>query len=76
MVVDTIKENLCVNKLVATKKEVILVEEIWFVPDSKPDILNTICSKWGCMYLQKRSFRRKSKNRRKYKYIYHVYGRW
>ena len=60
MVVDTIKENLCVNKLVATKKEVILVEGDMIVPDSKPDILNTICT---------------SKNRRKYKYIYHVYGR-
>lgn len=44
MVVDTIKENLCVNKLVATKKEVILVEGDMIVPDSKPDILNTICT--------------------------------
>ena len=26
MVVETIKENLCVNKLVATKKELIMVE--------------------------------------------------
>lgn len=44
MVVDTIKENLCVNKLVATKKEVIFVEGDMIVPDSKPDILNTICT--------------------------------
>lgn len=44
MVVDTIKENLCVNKLVATKKEVILVEGDMIVPDSKPDILSTICT--------------------------------
>ena len=44
MVVDTIKENLCVNKLVATKKEVILVEGDMIVPDSKPDILNKICT--------------------------------
>ncbi len=44
MVVDTIKENLCVNKLVATKKEVILVEGDMIVPDSKPDILDTICT--------------------------------
>lgn len=44
MVLDTIKENLCVNKLVATKKEVILVEGDMIVPDSKPDILNTICT--------------------------------
>lgn len=44
MVVDTIKENLCINKLIATKKEVILVEGDMIVPDSKPDILNTICT--------------------------------
>ena len=44
MVVDTIKENLCVNKLIATKKEVFLVEGDMIVPDSKPDILNTICT--------------------------------
>lgn len=51
MVVDTIKENLCVNKLVATKKEVILVEGDMIVPDSKPDILNTICtSGLVCIY--------------------------
>lgn len=44
MVVDTIKENLCVNKIIATKKETILVEGDMIVPDSKPDILNTICT--------------------------------
>lgn len=44
MVVDTIKENLCVNKLIATKKEVIMIEGDMIVPDSKPDILNTICT--------------------------------
>lgn len=44
MVVETIKESLSVNKLVATKKEVLLVEGDMIVPDSKPDILNTICT--------------------------------
>ena len=44
MVVETIKESLSVNKLVATKAEVILVEGDMIVPDSKPDILNTICT--------------------------------
>lgn len=53
MVVDTIKENLCVNKLVATKKEVILVEGDMIVPDSKPDILNTICTS-GCICIYKK----------------------
>ncbi len=44
MVIDTIKENLSVNKLVATKKEMIFVEGDMIVPDAKPDILNTICT--------------------------------
>ena len=44
MVVETIKESLSVNKLVCAKSEVILVEGDMIVPDSKPDILNTICT--------------------------------
>ena len=44
MVIETIKENLCVNKMIATKKEIVLVEGEMIVPDSKPDILNTICT--------------------------------
>ena len=44
MIVETIKESLSVNKLIATKAEVILVEGDMIVPDSKPDILNTICT--------------------------------
>ena len=51
MVIDTIKENLCVNKLVANKKEIIFVEGDMIVPDSKPDILNTICTSGiVCLY--------------------------
>ncbi len=44
MVLETINENLCVNKLLATKKDVIMVEGEMIVPDSKPDILNIICT--------------------------------
>lgn len=44
MVLETVNENLCVNKLIATKKDVIMVEGDMIVPDSKPDILNTICT--------------------------------
>ena len=44
MVVDTIKENLRVNKKIATKKEIIFVEGDVIVPDAKPDILNVICT--------------------------------
>ena len=44
MVLETVNENLCVNKLIATKKDIIMVEGDMIVPDSKPDILNTICT--------------------------------
>ncbi len=44
MVLETVNENLCVNKLIATKKDIIMVEGDMIVPDAKPDILNTICT--------------------------------
>lgn len=44
MVVNTIKENLRVNKKVATRKEIIVVEGDVIVPDAKPDVLNVICT--------------------------------
>ena len=44
MIVDTVKENLSVNKLVSSKREIIFVEWDMIVPDSKPDILSTICT--------------------------------
>ena len=36
------RENLSINKLIAEKKEIIFAEGDMIVPDSKPDILNTI----------------------------------
>ena len=51
MIVDTVKEKLSINKLVSSKKEIIFVEGDMIVPDSKPDILNTICtSGMVCIY--------------------------
>ncbi len=50
---DTIKEKICVNKLVATQREIILVEGDMIIPDSKPDILNTICTS-GVICLDKK----------------------
>ncbi len=44
MVLETVNENLCVNKLIATKRDIIMIEGDMIVPDSKPDILNTICT--------------------------------
>lgn len=40
--VETTNENLSVNRLVSEKNEVIFIEGDMIVPDSKPDILNTI----------------------------------
>lgn len=42
--IEIAKDNLCVNQLIANKKEIIMVEGDMIVPDSKPDILNTICT--------------------------------
>ena len=51
MVIDTLKEKLCINKLIATKRELLQVEGDMIVPDSKPDILNTICTSGTvCLY--------------------------
>ena len=44
MVVNTIKENLHVNKKIATRKEIIFVEGDIIVPDAKPDVLNIMCT--------------------------------
>lgn len=38
------RENLSINKLIAEKREIIFAEGDMIVPDSKPDILNTICT--------------------------------
>lgn len=42
MEVETTKQNITVNKLVSSKKEVVTIEGDMIVPDVKPDILNTI----------------------------------
>ena len=42
MEVDVTKQNVTVNKLINTKKEIVTIEGDMIVPDVKPDILNTI----------------------------------
>ena len=42
--IETQKEKLSINKLVAEKREILFAEGDMIVPDSKPDILNTICT--------------------------------
>ena len=45
------KENVCINKLVLEKREVIFVQEDMIVPDTKPDILNTVGTSGNvCIY--------------------------
>ena len=44
MVINTSKEKLCINKMIVNKKEILLIEGDMIVPDSKPDILSTICT--------------------------------
>ncbi len=44
MVIKTSKEKLCINKMIVNKKEILLIEGDMIVPDSKPDILSTICT--------------------------------
>ena len=51
MILETVNENLCVNKLMASKKDIIMVEGEMIVPDAKPDILSTICTSGViCLY--------------------------
>lgn len=51
MAMETTNENLSINKLVCEKKEMIFVEGDMIVPDSKPDILNTVnTSGTVCVY--------------------------
>jgi len=42
MEVNVTKQNITVNKLISSKKEIVTIEGDMIVPDVKPDILNTI----------------------------------
>ncbi len=42
--IETEKEKICIHRLVSEKQEIIMCEGDMIVPDSKPDILNTICT--------------------------------
>ncbi len=59
IMVDVAKENLCINKLISEKTEIIFVEGRHDIPDSKPDILNTICTSGVACIYKKESARRK-----------------
>ena len=61
MVVETINEKMCINKLITTQKDTVLVEEDVIVPDSKPDVLNTICTSGVICVSKKESLEEKVK---------------
>ena len=42
MDIEVSKENICINKLVCEKKELIFIQNDFIVPDSKPDVLSSI----------------------------------
>lgn len=44
MMIETEKEKICIHRLVSEKQEIVMCEGDMIVPDSKPDILNTICT--------------------------------
>lgn len=51
MEVEVNKENLCINRQIVQKKEIIFVHNDIIVPDTKPDILSTICCNGNvCIY--------------------------
>lgn len=49
--IDAVKENLCINKIVGSKMFQITIEGDSIIPDSKPDILNDISTTGNvCIY--------------------------
>lgn len=57
--IDSVKESLCINKIVGSKTFNLTIEGDSIIPDSKPDILSEICTTRECLYIQKGSFRGK-----------------
>ena len=74
MDIDVNRENVCINKLVAEKKELFFVEEDMIVPDSKPDILNSINLNGNVCIYKKEILDGKIRIDRMCKYIYNVYS--
>ena len=51
MNVETRKQNICINRNVIEKKEILLINEDEIVPDSKPDILSVVATNGNiCIY--------------------------
>ncbi len=51
MKVETVKKNICINRIVTQKTEKIMLEEDTIIPDIKPDILKSISTSGNvCIY--------------------------
>lgn len=51
MLVEAAKDTLCINQIIGQKRDTLIVEEDFVVPDVKPDILNTISTNGTiCVY--------------------------
>ncbi|MCI8620979.1 MAG: hypothetical protein HFJ50_04325 [Clostridia bacterium] len=49
--IDAIKENLCINKIVGSKNFQIMIEGDSIIPDTKPDILSAISTSRKYLYI-------------------------
>lgn len=49
--IDAVKENLCINKIVGNKTFQIMIEGDSIIPDTKPDILSDITTTRKCLYI-------------------------
>lgn len=76
IMINAIKENLSINKIVGSKNFQITIEGDSIIPDTKPDILSEISSSRKYKHIQKRNTRRKNKTRWKCKHPSNVLGRW
>src|SRR5699024_6217508 len=51
MVVETTRDNICVNHLIGQKNEKFVAEGDSIIPDIKPDIINEVCASGTvCIY--------------------------
>lgn len=54
MVVETTRDNICVNHIIGQKTENFIAEGDSIIPDIKPDIINEVCTSGTvCIYKKK-----------------------
>ena len=70
--IEAVKENLSINRIVGSKKFNINIEGDTIIPDSKPDILNAINITSNVCIYKKEVMERENKTRWKFKCIHNV----